>query len=448
MQRRLILFGSIVLGLLAYLLVSLAIQTLAPTTLAASAPPSLAPALPAQQSGEVTRIVQVTRVVVVTATPGPVTPVPTCPPCTGAQTAASPVASPDLAAHSILYFDDTSRERGSFYIVKPNVVIAWLFSMGLKSTAFDVPPKSLGPLLTANVTLMMDGGEYASLNSDQRETITSFIRNGGRLFIGGTADGDARILTTELGITGVGGSVREDGWDSKNFDDRIGLMEGVFKFGTFSPINNYSSVQFPILSGDYSHLITFSASNKGEALFAQQAMGKGRLLVSALRVMDLVSGWSSYRSNADNPRFWRNFKDKLLVPFIVGTLQPGSPQTSSLGTSSIQIPAGVTPQQLDRAKQIADQASKRQITKAQANAQLADLAKQVGKEGMAWIVKHVPIYDKTKGWLTFEEYLKTFSAQTGGTGNSRFDQDPVGTAADLMFGDYTADDIVKWFGLK
>jgi uncharacterized protein YgiM (DUF1202 family) len=92
----------------------------------------------------------------------------------------------------------------------------------------------------------------------------------------------------------------------------------------------------------------------------------------------------------------------------------------------------------------------RQMSRKEAEYRLDDIVLEIGTDGLAWITRRAPVYDGQSGhWLSFGQYADDMVDASEVDPNTRFAQDPVGTATDLMFGDYdSADDLVDWFGLK
>lgn len=71
------------------------------------------------------------------------------------------------------------------------------------------------------------------------------------------------------------------------------------------------------------------------------------------------------------------------------------------------------------------------------------------RQAALWLVRRMPVYYPGQGWVTFDQYAKNMIGELGSIDpNSRFEQDPVGTAFDLMTGNYTEDDLVEWFALE
>ena len=89
------------------------------------------------------------------------------------------------------------------------------------------------------------------------------------------------------------------------------------------------------------------------------------------------------------------------------------------------------------------------INETQAEQQLNRLVSEIGADGLAWITRRVPIYDGQTGrWISFGQYADNMVDDAGVDPDTRFAQDPVGTTADLMFGNYeSVDEIIEWLGL-
>ncbi len=113
-------------------------------------------------------------------------------------------------------------------------------------------------------------------------------------------------------------------------------------------------------------------------------------------------------------------------------------------------PPSVSDADVARVQQISEAASRGEISQEEAERELEDVAMQVGADGMEWLVRHVPIYDSEGDrWMLFDDYAHEMveDYDTDPDSSSRFEEDPVGTATDLMFGDYDTEDISDWLGL-
>jgi len=110
-------------------------------------------------------------------------------------------------------------------------------------------------------------------------------------------------------------------------------------------------------------------------------------------------------------------------------------------------PAQVTDVHIEQILRIQEQVANGEINRSDAEAQLDEIASEIGADALAWIVRRVPVYDSERDrWVTFDDFLRDWSIDYEMDADSRFAQDPVGTAADLMFGNYTTEELLDWFG--
>jgi len=89
------------------------------------------------------------------------------------------------------------------------------------------------------------------------------------------------------------------------------------------------------------------------------------------------------------------------------------------------------------------------INRAMAEQQLNQLLSEIGADGLAWIIRRVPVFDGQTGhWMSFAQYADNMADEVALDPGTRVAQDPVGTTADLMFGNYdSVDEIIDWLGL-
>lgn len=108
-------------------------------------------------------------------------------------------------------------------------------------------------------------------------------------------------------------------------------------------------------------------------------------------------------------------------------------------------PPQVTDAHVERVRAIQEQASRGEISQSEAEAQLFAVAAEIGRDGLAWIVRRLPVYDAASGsWLPFEHIAEGLAAESGVAPGSRLATDPVGTAVDLLFTDPSPDQILEW----
>jgi len=130
----------------------------------------------------------------------------------------------------------------------------------------------------------------------------------------------------------------------------------------------------------------------------------------------------------------------------IQTLVPLAAQPqSAIGGRSPQV----TNAHIEQAQAIQRDVASGLINETQAEQQLNRLVSEIGADGLAWITRRVPIYDGQTGrWISFGQYADNMVDDAGVDPDTRFAQDPVGTTADLMFGNYeSVDEIIEWLGL-
>jgi hypothetical protein len=69
------------------------------------------------------------------------------------------------------------------------------------------------------------------------------------------------------------------------------------------------------------------------------------------------------------------------------------------------------------------------------------------RQAALWLIRRIPVYHSEEGWITFDRYAKRMGEDLGTVNpDSRFEQDPVGTAFDIVTGNYTEADVAEWMG--
>lgn len=115
-------------------------------------------------------------------------------------------------------------------------------------------------------------------------------------------------------------------------------------------------------------------------------------------------------------------------------------------------PAQMDPETLARVQNVSQQVQSGEMTREQAQAELDNLAGEIGLAGLEWIVRRVPIYDAEQGRLTnTEDYLKGLVRELNPeeSPDYRAATDPVGTGLDAMFGEYSSsEELMDWFGIE
>lgn len=71
------------------------------------------------------------------------------------------------------------------------------------------------------------------------------------------------------------------------------------------------------------------------------------------------------------------------------------------------------------------------------------------RQAALWLIRRMPVYHPEEGWITFDRYARKMNEDLGSVNpNSRFEQDPLGTAFDMMTGNYTQEDVADWFAFE
>jgi hypothetical protein len=125
----------------------------------------------------------------------------------------------------------------------------------------------------------------------------------------------------------------------------------------------------------------------------------------------------------------------------------GTPRNvSTKGWANDDRPSTVTDAHVEAFHNIQRQVKQGEISEAEADRRMENIAAEVGAAGLKWLVRRVPVYDgKNKKWMSFDTYASDM-ADDYGDGTSRFEQDPVGTAVDMVFGDPSPSDMAGWLG--
>ena len=133
--------------------------------------------------------------------------------------------------------------------------------------------------------------------------------------------------------------------------------------------------------------------------------------------------------------------------YALGLLRAALFRTTGSPTEMLR-PIRVTDDAIQDVAQIAREAEEGRLTELQAQAQLNQVAREVGIDALYWIVAHTPVLDLDTGEVTlFEEYAKDLAATTGSESPSRLEEDPIGTTMDLMFNRPDSETIGEWLGV-
>ncbi len=96
-------------------------------------------------------------------------------------------------------------------------------------------------------------------------------------------------------------------------------------------------------------------------------------------------------------------------------------------------PRGVSQQDRDRVEHVYQSLERGEITDAEAERTLGDIASDVGVEAFTWIVRNVPVYDRDSGtFQRFDTYARNLAAESGIAGP--LGDDPVGEVVDILTG--------------
>ena len=110
-------------------------------------------------------------------------------------------------------------------------------------------------------------------------------------------------------------------------------------------------------------------------------------------------------------------------------------------------PPGVTPRAIETVNRILEDAHSGTIDESDAQSALDEISSAIGKKAFTWIVSNAPVFDrKTREFTRFDDYAKELASPDDPENPSRFEEDPVGTAVDLFFGETDPDTIVEWLG--
>ncbi len=100
-------------------------------------------------------------------------------------------------------------------------------------------------------------------------------------------------------------------------------------------------------------------------------------------------------------------------------------------------------------KEIGRQASRREVTREEATQAISYRMSSKTTQSIAWLMRRMPIYDSDSAKLVpLDLYMheQNWNEESGTGTNSRIAQDPVGTSVDLMFGEWTPEDLRSWMG--
>ena len=98
-------------------------------------------------------------------------------------------------------------------------------------------------------------------------------------------------------------------------------------------------------------------------------------------------------------------------------------------------PSQVTEADLKQVRSIQEELASGQLDADEAESRLGAIALRIGKDGLAWILRKLPIYDAASGeWTSLEGYATDFALESGVAADSRLATDPVGVGVDLFLG--------------
>ena len=111
-------------------------------------------------------------------------------------------------------------------------------------------------------------------------------------------------------------------------------------------------------------------------------------------------------------------------------------------------PSQITDHHIALMQDIQDQVQSGAWSQEQAEVELGDLVAEAGKDGLVWFLWRMPVYDpQADNFVTFDTYTKGLAGSGSSSGTMpRAQEDPIGTAVDLLFGNPSTDQIRDWFG--
>lgn len=128
------------------------------------------------------------------------------------------------------------------------------------------------------------------------------------------------------------------------------------------------------------------------------------------------------------------YKDAIVLDYVV-LVRTSIPQEVSIG-------------HIQRFQEIQENIERGEVSKADVYEEMDHILVEVGKEGFTWLVRRMPVYDTEIGqWTTLDNFSRGLISDYEINPETRFGSDPVGTGVELMFGEYTTDDMIEWLGL-
>lgn len=112
-------------------------------------------------------------------------------------------------------------------------------------------------------------------------------------------------------------------------------------------------------------------------------------------------------------------------------------------------PSQVTEADIRQVRSIQEELTSGELDEDEAESRLEAVALQIGGDGLAWILRRLPIYDDATGeWTSLEQYAADLALESDVDADSRLATDPVGVGVDLFLGDYDSGDLLEWMGLQ
>jgi hypothetical protein len=280
--------------------------------------------------------------------------------------------------------------------------------------------------------------------------IVEFVRAGGRAVIFIMPESWSNEFNSTLGDLFSLAVARERiaMGDGLIFDggELLPLWEGL-TVGAVRPEGWVSAVPylFSYLSGrvEQGPTTTIASEESGRSRVSSILLeiGRGELLLAQATGMNDISAFEGFfLADQQIDRLDNEEAGRRLLEWLVD-------QQSAPSGAARNMPSDAD---IARVQYISDQAYRGELTRAEARLALANLAIDVGRQGMALLLRYIPVYDdEGERWVLFDDYAREIAGDLGGEPNStsRFEADPVGTAVDIMFDDYDSDDILGWLGL-
>ncbi len=203
-------------------------------------------------------------------------------------------------------------------------------------------------------------------------------------------------------------------------------------FGVLSPTLDYTSIS--VSNGDSRKMSVHGAIGSGEFLFVSSFVTGG--------------GGHDYRNKGNFLNDWnlRVADNREAANALINWLV-GSKSWEEATSRSAVTPSRVTDAHIQQAFEIRHAMAEGSMDCETAEEMLTDMAGEAGKDGLAWIMENIPIYDDSTGsWESFGDYASEMAHESDPDSQSRFSADPIGTTLDVVFDDPSPDQILKWLG--